>query len=67
MSQQVEPSNTRDKIQDVLDVLLSNEVLFDPKSQYTKTQMIEWCGSWIAIYDKLPKYVANPRERPGNR
>ena len=25
----------------------------DPDTQYTKAEMIEWCASWIAIYDKL--------------
>ena len=46
---------TREKIQDVLDVLSSKEVFLDPNTRYTKAEMIEWCTSWIAIYDKLPQ------------
>ena len=45
---------TREKIQDVLDVLSSKDVFLDPNTRYTKAEMIEWCASWIAIYDKLP-------------
>ena len=45
---------TREKIEDVLDVLSSKEVFLDPNTRYTKAEMIEWCTSWIAIYDKLP-------------
>jgi hypothetical protein len=45
----------RDKIQDVLDALSSNKLFPDPNTRYTKAEMIEWCASWIAIYDKLPK------------
>ena len=43
------------RIQDVLDVLSSKEVFLDPNTRYTKAEMIEWCASWIAIYDKLPQ------------
>jgi hypothetical protein len=46
---------TREKIQDVLDILSSKEVFLDPNTRYTKAEMIEWCASWIAIYDKLPQ------------
>ena len=46
---------TREKIQDVLDVLSSKEVFLDPNTRYTKAEMIEWCASWIKIYDKLPQ------------
>ena len=45
--------STREKIQDVLDVLSSEEVFLGPNA-YTKAEMIEWCASWIKIYDKLP-------------
>jgi hypothetical protein len=44
---------TREKIQDVLDALSSNKRF--PDEPYTKAEMIKWCESWIAIYDKLPK------------
>ena len=27
----------------------------DPNTRYTKAEMIEWCASWIKIYDKLPQ------------
>ena len=46
---------TTREFQDVLDVLSSKDVFLDPNTRYTKTEMIEWCASWIAIYDKLPQ------------
>ena len=47
--------STREKIQDVLEVLSSKEEVFlGPNARYTKAEMIEWCESWIKIYDKLP-------------
>ena len=46
---------TRDKIQDVLDALSSKEVFLDSSGRYTKAEMIEWCASWVKIYDKLPQ------------
>ena len=46
---------TRDKIQDVLDALSSKEVFLDSNGRYTKAEMIEWCASWVKIYDKLPQ------------
>jgi hypothetical protein len=46
---------TRDKIQVVLDALSSNKLLPDPNTRYTKAEMIEWCESWVKIYDKLPQ------------
>jgi hypothetical protein len=49
------PPSAREKIQVVLDVLSSKEVFLGPKARYTKAEMIEWCASWIAIYDKLLK------------
>ena len=49
------PLSTREKIQDVLNALSSKEVSLGPNTQYTKAEMIEWCASWIAIYDKVPK------------
>ncbi len=45
----------REKIQDVLDALSSNKLFPDPNTRYTKAEMIEWCESWIKIYDKLPQ------------
>ena len=36
-----------------LDALSSNKLFPDPNTRYTKADMIEWCESWIAIYDKL--------------
>ena len=48
------PPSARQKIQDVLDALSSKEVFLGPNTGYTKAEMIEWCASWIAIYDKLP-------------
>jgi len=50
------PPTTRQKIQDVLDVLSSGEVFLGPNARYTKAEMIEWCASWIKIYDKLPQH-----------
>ena len=49
------PLSAREKIQDVLNVLRSNEVSFGPDNRYTKAEMIAWCESWIKIYDRLPK------------
>ena len=46
---------TREKIQTVLDALSSNKLFHDPNTRYTKAEMIEWCASWIKIYDKLPQ------------
>jgi hypothetical protein len=46
--------SAREKIQDVLEVLSSKEVFLDPNAKYTKAEMIQWCESWIKIYDKLP-------------
>jgi hypothetical protein len=45
----------REKIKAVLDALSSNKLFPDPNTGYTKAEMIEWCASWIKIYDKLPK------------
>ena len=45
----------REKIQDVLDALSSDKLFPDPNTRYTKAEMIEWCESWIKIYDKLPQ------------
>jgi hypothetical protein len=52
------PITAREKIQDVLDALSSQEVFLGPNTQYTKAEMIEWCASWIAIYDKLPQITS---------
>ena len=49
----------RDKIQAVLDALSSNKLFPDPNTPYTKVEMIEWCESWIAIYDKLPQNTSS--------
>ena len=47
------PPSTREKIQDVLDVLSSEEMFPDPNARYTKAEMIMWCKNWIEIYDRL--------------
>jgi hypothetical protein len=47
------PPSTREKIQDVLDVLSSEGVFLGPNVRYTKAEMIKWCESWIKIYDRL--------------
>ena len=60
MKPQATPS-ARQKIQDVLDVLSSREVFFDPNARYTKAEMIEWCEGWIKIYDKLPQSTSVPQ------
>jgi len=49
------PPSTREKIQDVLNVLSSEEVFLGPDNRYTKAEMIAWCESWIKINDRLPK------------
>ncbi|MGH9425871.1 MAG: hypothetical protein ACRD2L_06140 [Terriglobia bacterium] len=54
------PPSTREKVQDVLDGLRSEEVFLDPSARYTKTEMIEWCESWIRIYDRLPQHTSMP-------
>ena len=51
---------TREKIQTVLDALNSNKLFHDPNTRYTKAEMIEWCASWIKIYDKLPQNTSPP-------
>ena len=33
-----------------------------PSSAYTKAEMIEWCESWIAIYDRLPQHISKLHE-----
>ena len=54
--------SVREKIQDVLDVLSSKEEVFlGPNARYTKAEMIEWCESWIKIYDKLPQSTSVPQ------
>lgn len=47
------PPNARAKIQDVLNLLRSDKVFLDPNTRCTKDEMIEWCASWIKIYDRL--------------
>jgi hypothetical protein len=54
-----DPPTAREKIQAVLDALSSKEVFLDPNARYTKAEMIEWCASWIKIYDKLPKNASS--------
>ena len=50
------PLSAREKIQDILNILLSSkEVSLGPDDRYTKPEMIAWCESWIKIYDRLPK------------
>ena len=49
----------REKIQAVLDALSSNKLFPDPSTRYTKAEMIEWCESWIKIYDKLPQNTSS--------
>jgi hypothetical protein len=53
--------STREKIQDVLEVLSSKEVFLDPNAKYTKAEMIQWCDSWIKIYDRLPESTSVPQ------
>jgi hypothetical protein len=49
------PPSTREKIQDVLDLLSTEDTLLGPNARYTKAEMIKWCESWIKIYDRLPQ------------
>ena len=55
------PPSTREKIQDVLNVLSSEEVFLDPNARYTKAEMIGWCESWIKIYDRQASMPPLPR------
>jgi hypothetical protein len=47
--------NTREKVQDVLDALRSEEVFLGQNARNKKDEMIEWCENWIEIYDHLPQ------------